>query len=157
MNSVLLLNTVSIFLKSPNNYLLRWFAYTSLLSRFLVLINYTILTSNLFSVSSCLPRFSWCSFFKVQVFQGPVAWIFSALNLQIKDFCMLYCLRTRINMIFSWFPACFKKIIDDFFPRDSRQEKTLCIELTQFICFFLYFGWYGWHGRHMSRKYIHQQ
>ena len=64
----------------------------SLLTRFSVLINYTMQSSNHFSTSSCFPRFfmvqvfiiqvfqssmlqspgfSECSFFTVQVFQGP--------------------------------------------------------------------------------------
>ena len=51
--------------------------YKSLLSRFSVLINYTMWSFNLFTASSCFPHFSrrpdfWKSrFFKVQVFQDP--------------------------------------------------------------------------------------
>ena len=53
----------------------------SLLSRFSVLISYTMQSSNHFSTSSCFPRFLWSRFsgsrffrvqyFRLQVFQGP--------------------------------------------------------------------------------------
>ena len=81
LNSFLFLNTFFVFLKSLNHYLFRWLAYRSPLSRFPVLINHTMWTSNLFSSSSCLPPFhgpgfSGFRFFRVQFlkdpgFQGP--------------------------------------------------------------------------------------
>ena len=70
LNSILLLSTFSVFLKSLSNYFFRWLTYKSLLSRFSVLISHTMWPSNLFSVSSCFQRFSWSRFFRVQVFQG---------------------------------------------------------------------------------------
>ena len=58
--------TFSVFLKSPNNYFFRWLTYKALLSRFSVLINFSILCG--------LPIF-FCihppTFFIVLVFQGP--------------------------------------------------------------------------------------
>ena len=44
----------------------------SLLSRFSVLINYTIQSSDHFSTSSCFPGFLWSRFFGVQCFRVPV-------------------------------------------------------------------------------------
>ena len=67
LNSFLFLSTFSVFLKSLNNYFFWWFAYKSLRSRFSVLINYTIQSSNHFSH----PAVSWSRFSMVQVFQGP--------------------------------------------------------------------------------------
>ena len=52
--------------------------YKSLLSRFSVLINYTMCSFNLLTASSCFPHFYWrpgfpgSRFFRVQVFLGPV-------------------------------------------------------------------------------------
>ena len=71
MNSFLFLSRFSVSLKSLNNYFFRWFAYKSLLSRFSVLINYNMWSSNHFSTSSGFPRFSGSRFFRAQVFQGP--------------------------------------------------------------------------------------
>ena len=53
-----------------DNYFFRCFAYKSLLSRFSVLINYNMWSSDHFSTSSRFPRFSGSRFFRVQVFQG---------------------------------------------------------------------------------------
>ena len=71
LNSLLFLGRFSVSLKSLDNYFFRWFAYKSLFSRFSVLINYNIWSSNHFSISSCFPCFSEPRFFRVQVFQGP--------------------------------------------------------------------------------------
>ena len=63
--------------KSLSNYFFRWLAYKSLLSRFSVLISYTMWSSNLLCVYSAVlnvfhgPGFSGSRFFRVQVFQGP--------------------------------------------------------------------------------------
>ena len=71
LNSFLFLSRFSVSLKSLDNYFFRWFAYKSLLSRFSVLINYNMWSSNHFSTSSRFPRFTGSRFFRVQVFQGP--------------------------------------------------------------------------------------
>ena len=68
---ILLLSTFSGFLKILNNYFFRWLAYKSLLSRFSVLISYTMWYFNLFSAFNCFQRFSWSRFFRVQFFLGP--------------------------------------------------------------------------------------
>ena len=83
LNSFLFLSRFSVSLKSLNNYFFRWFAYKSLLSRFSVLISYSMWSSNHFSISSCFPCFSRSKFFRVQVFrvqvQGPVPGFRSSL------------------------------------------------------------------------------
>ena len=77
MNCAFPLSRFSVSLKSLDNYFFRWFAYKSLLSRFSVLINYNMSSSNHFSTSSYFPRFSGSrffrvqTFFRVQVFLGP--------------------------------------------------------------------------------------
>ena len=70
----LVLNTFSVFLKSLSDYFFSWIAYKSLLNRFSVLINYTVLCGlpNFFlypAVSHAFhgPGFSGSSFFRVQV------------------------------------------------------------------------------------------
>ena len=69
LNLFLFLSLFSVFL---NNCFFRWLAYKPLLSRFLVLINYIKWSCNLFSVSSCFPRFSWSRLCRVQVFMVQV-------------------------------------------------------------------------------------
>ena len=71
LDSFLFLRRFSAFLKSLDNYFLRWFAYKSLLSRFSVLISYNMWSSNHFSIPSRFPCFSRLRFFRFQVFQGP--------------------------------------------------------------------------------------
>ena len=71
LNSFLFLSRFSVSLKSLDNYFFRWFAYKSFLSRYSVLINYNMWSSNHFSTSSRFPRFSGSRFFRVQVFQCP--------------------------------------------------------------------------------------
>ena len=71
LNSFLFLSRFSVSLKSLDNYFFRWFAYKSLLSRFSVLMNYNMWSSNHVSTSSRFPRFTGSRFFRVQVFQGP--------------------------------------------------------------------------------------
>ena len=71
LNSFLFLSRFSVSLKSLDNYFFRWFAYKSVLSRFSVLINYNMWSSNHFSTSSRFPRFSGSRFFTVQVLQDP--------------------------------------------------------------------------------------
>ena len=71
LNSFFFLSRFSVFLKSLKNYFFRRFAYKSLLSRFSVLINCIMWSSNYFSRFSCFPRFSGARFFRVQVFLGP--------------------------------------------------------------------------------------
>ena len=58
LNSFLFLSRFSVSLKSLDNYFFGWFAYKSLLSRFSVLISYSIWSSNHFSISSRFPCFS---------------------------------------------------------------------------------------------------
>ena len=60
-----LLNSFSFFLKSPSSYF-QMVCYKSLLSRFSVLINYTMWSFDLFTASSCFHIF-----LDVQGFQGP--------------------------------------------------------------------------------------
>ena len=64
----LFLSAFSVFL---NDYFLRCLVCKSLLSRFLVIINYIMQSYNLFSVSNCFPNVSGLRFFSTQVFQGP--------------------------------------------------------------------------------------
>ena len=64
LNLFLSLSTFSVFL---NDYFFRWLALRSCLSRFSVLINYIMWSYNLFSISSCFPRFSWSRFFWVHI------------------------------------------------------------------------------------------
>ena len=75
LNSFLLLvlRIFSVFLKSLSDYFFSWLAYKSLLNRFSVLINYTVLYGLpvFFSAINCLSRFSWSRLSRVQVFQGP--------------------------------------------------------------------------------------
>ena len=71
LNSYLFLNRFSVSLKSLSNYFFGRFAYKSLLNRFSVLINYIMWSFNHLSTSTCFPRFSGSSFFRVQVFQTP--------------------------------------------------------------------------------------
>ena len=77
LKSFLILSRFYVFLKSLTvTTFSNWFVYKSCLSRFLVLINCTMLSSIHFSTSSCFsffcfPRFSWSRFFRVQVFQCP--------------------------------------------------------------------------------------
>ena len=72
LNSFLFLSRFSVSLKSLDNYFFRWFAYKSLLSRFSVLINYNMCSSNHFSISIRFPCFSRSRLFqRVEVFQGP--------------------------------------------------------------------------------------
>ena len=65
LNLLLFLSKFSVAL---NDYLFRWLAYKSPLSRFLVSINYITWSYNLFFY---IQRFSWSRFFWVQVSQGP--------------------------------------------------------------------------------------
>ena len=74
LNSFLFVSRFSVCLKSLDNYLFRWFAYKSLLSRFSVLISYNLWSSNHFSISSRFPCFSRSRFFRVQVFRVQV-WV----------------------------------------------------------------------------------
>ena len=74
LNSFLFVSRFSVCLKSLDNYLSRWFAYKSLLSRFSVLISYNLWSSNHFSISSRFPCFSRSRFFRVQVFRVQV-WV----------------------------------------------------------------------------------
>ena len=67
LNSFLFLSRFSVSLKSLHNYFFRWFNYKSVLSRFSVLINYNMWSSNHFSISSCFPCFSGSRFFSVRV------------------------------------------------------------------------------------------
>ena len=66
LNSFLLLvlSTLSVFLKSLSDYFFIWPAYKSLL----ILINYTVLCGlPIFFLHPAVSRFSWCRFFWVQV------------------------------------------------------------------------------------------
>ena len=74
-DSFLFLRRFSAFLKSLDNYFLRWFAYKSLLSRFSVLISYNMWSSNHFSISSRFPCFSGSRCFRVQVFRVRVQFL----------------------------------------------------------------------------------
>ena len=72
LNSFSFLSRFSVSLKSLNNYFFRRFAYTSLLNRLSVLINYVLCDLLMtFSTPSCFPRFSGPRFFRVEVFQCP--------------------------------------------------------------------------------------
>ena len=64
LNLFLLLSTFSVFL---HDYFFGWFAFKSRFNRFSVLVNYIMWSYNLFSVSSCFPRFTWSRFFWVHV------------------------------------------------------------------------------------------
>ena len=78
-DSFLFLRRFSAFLKSLDNYFLRWFAYKSLLSRFSVLISYNMWSSNHFSIPSRFPCFSGSGsrvrvqFLEVAIFNMSVA------------------------------------------------------------------------------------
>ena len=106
-----LLNSFSFFLKSPSSYF-QMVCYRSLLSRFSVLINYTMWSFDLFTASSCFPHFSWRPGFSrsgsrvcVQVLEeAPKAWLL--VTFSKNKSVPLQCLQAAKSLISSCKRIC---------------------------------------------------